>query len=96
MLDEVEVGTSVRLGQIRADSDFYRHFAILPSLQSLSRDAVLVSLITNNPRERRVTTLVNRLGGCIGFCKEILWVALLSGSFYSFAKEFSLKFGFSS
>ena len=62
MLDEVEVGTTVRLGQIRTDSDFYRHFAILPSLQSLSRDAVLVSLITNNPRERRVTTLVNRLG----------------------------------
>ena len=62
MLDEVEVGTTVRLGQIRADSDFYRHFAILPSLQSLSRDAVLVSLITNNPRERKVTTLVDRLG----------------------------------
>ena len=22
-------------------------------------------------------TLVNRLGGCIGFCKEILWLTLL-------------------
>ena len=22
-------------------------------------------------------TLVNRLGGCIGFCKEILWMTLL-------------------
>ena len=44
-------GTTVRLGQIKADSVFYRHFAILPSLQSLSRDAVLVSLITNNTRD---------------------------------------------
>ena len=63
MLDMLDMqGTTVRLGQIKADSIFYRHFAILPSLQSLSRDAVLVSLITNNPRERKVTTLVDRLG----------------------------------
>ena len=33
-----------------------------PSLQSLSRDAVLLSLINNNSQERRVRPLVDRLG----------------------------------
>ena len=32
------------------------------SLQSLSRDAVLLSLINNNSQERRVGPLVDRLG----------------------------------
>ena len=51
------------LRQIKADSIFNRHFSILPSLQSLSRDAVLVSLITNNTGERNVRSLVERLLG---------------------------------
>ena len=50
------------LRQIKADSIFNRHFAILPSLQRLSRDAVLVALITNNTGERKVSSLVDRLG----------------------------------
>ena len=33
-----------------------------PSLQSLSRDAILVSLIKTNPQERLLTPLVERLG----------------------------------
>ena len=32
------------------------------SLQSLSRDVVLTSLITNNSQERKVESLVDRLG----------------------------------
>ena len=43
-------GTTARLRQIKADSIFNKHFSILPSLQSLCRDVVLVSLITNNTR----------------------------------------------
>ena len=62
MLDEDIQGTTVRLRQIEADSIFNRHFSILPSLQSLSRDVVLVSLITNNTKEKEVRTLVDRLG----------------------------------
>ena len=33
-----------------------------PSLQSLSRDAVLLSLINNNSQERRIRPLVDSLG----------------------------------
>ena len=33
-----------------------------PSLQSLARDAILVSLIKSNPQERLLTPLVERLG----------------------------------
>ena len=55
-------GTTARLRQIKADSIFNKHFSILPSLQSLCRDVVLVSLITNNTREREVRALVDRLG----------------------------------
>ena len=62
MLDEDIQGTTVRLRQIKADSIFNRHISILPSLQSLSRDVVLVSLITNNTKEKEVRTLVDRLG----------------------------------
>ena len=62
MLDQDLQGTTVRLRQIEADSIFNRHFSILPSLQSLCRDVVLVNLITNNTKEKEVRTLVDRLG----------------------------------
>ena len=32
-------------------------------------------------------TLVNRLGGCIGFCKEILWVTLLLAGITNIIKK---------
>ena len=32
-------------------------------------------------------TLVNRLGGCIGFCKEILWVTLLLAGISNIIKK---------
>ena len=44
-----------------------------PSLQSLSRDAVLLGLIKTNPLERLVTPLVERLGANItGQAKALL------------------------
>ena len=58
------------LRQIKADSIFNSHFSILPSLQSLSRDAVLVSLITNNTGERNVSSLVERLLGQNFTCRS--------------------------
>ena len=50
---------------ILRDSLLTRQAGIVPSLQSLSRDAVMLILSTNNPRERLVTPLVNRLEGKI-------------------------------
>ena len=32
-------------------------------------------------------TLVNRLGGCIGFCKEILWLTLLLAGITNIIKK---------
>ena len=58
------------LRQIKADSTFNAHFSILPSLQSLSRDAVLVSLITNNTGERNISSLVERLLGQNFTCRS--------------------------
>ena len=37
----------------------------MSSLEILSRDAVLVSLITNNSQERMVESLVDRLGEAV-------------------------------
>ena len=37
-------------------------------------------------------SLVNRLGGCIGFCKEILWVALLLGGAVTWVQHVSQLF----
>ena len=47
---------------ILRDSLLNRHSGSVPSLQSLSRDAVLLILSTNNSQERLLTPLVDRLG----------------------------------
>ena len=39
-----------------------RQAGSVPSLQSLSRDAVLLILTTNNNKERQITPVVDRLG----------------------------------
>ena len=33
-------------------------------------------------------TFVNRLGGTIGFCKELLWTVLLFGTAFTIGKKF--------
>ena len=48
---------------ILRDSLLTRQAGSVPSLQSLSRDAVLLILSTNNTQERLVTPLVDRLEG---------------------------------
>ena len=48
---------------ILRDSLLTRQAGSVPSLQSLSRDAVLLILSTNNTQERLVRPLVGRLGG---------------------------------
>ena len=47
---------------ILRDSLLTRQAGSVPSLQSLSRDAVLLILSTNNSQERLVRPLVDRLG----------------------------------
>ena len=55
--------TSIQQRMILRDSLLTRQAGSAPSLQSLSRDAVLLILSTNNTRERLVTPLVDRLEG---------------------------------
>ena len=33
-------------------------------------------------------TFVNRLGGTIGFCKELLWIVLMLGTAFTIGKKF--------
>ena len=54
---------SVQQRMILRDSLLTRQAGSVPSLQSLSRDAVLLILSTNNSQERLVTPLVDRLDG---------------------------------
>ena len=53
---------SVQQRMILRDSLLTRQAGSMPSLQSLSRDAVLLILSTNNTQERLVTPPVDRLG----------------------------------
>ena len=62
ILDLLWTYRSVQQRMILRDSLLNRHSGSVPSLQSLSRDAVLLSLINNNSQERRVGPLVDRLG----------------------------------
>ena len=55
--------TSVQPRMILRDSLLIRQAGSVSSLQSLSRDAVLLILSTNNTQERLVTPLVDRLEG---------------------------------
>ena len=54
---------SVQQRMILRDSLLTRQAGSVSSLQSLSRDAVLLILSTNNTQERLVTPLVDRLEG---------------------------------
>ena len=63
--------TGPRLRMIQRDS---RQIGRMFTLQSLSCDAVLVSLISNNKKERKMQNLVNRLGNedITKQCRQIL------------------------
>ena len=58
-MSELRSFTSVRQRIIEKEA---RQARDSPSLQSLSRDAILVSLIKTNPQERLLEPLVERLG----------------------------------
>ena len=62
MSDLLLTFTGPRLRKIQEDSLLSRQSGTMSSLQSLSRDVVLTSLITNNSQERKVESLVDRLG----------------------------------
>ena len=73
ILDLLWTFRSVQQRMILRDSVLTRQAGIVPSLQSLSRDAVMLILSTNNPRERLVRPLVDRLEGKITtIAREIL------------------------
>ena len=63
ILDQLWSFRSVQQRMILRDSLLTRQAGSVPSLQSLSRDAVLLILSTNNTQERLVTPLVDRLEG---------------------------------
>ena len=62
MLDLLLTFTGPRLRKIQEDSILSRQSGTMSSLQSLCRDVVLTSLITNNSQERKVESLVDRMG----------------------------------
>ena len=62
ILDLLWTFRSVQQRMILRDSLLTRQAGSVPSLQSLSRDAVLLILSTNNSQERLVRPLVDRLG----------------------------------
>ena len=47
----------------------FQMFLVYEQIVEVSRSQLVINTFT----------LVNRLGGCIGFCKEILWLTLLIG-----------------
>jgi len=63
ILDQLWCFRSVQQRMILRDSLLTRQAGSVSSLQSLSRDAVLLILSTNNTQERLVTPLVDRLEG---------------------------------
>ena len=63
ILDQLWTFRSVQQRMILHDSLLTRQADSVPSLQSLSWDAVLLILSTNNNQERLVTPLVDRLDG---------------------------------
>ena len=67
ILEKLATFTGPRLRMIQRDSLLSRMDGMMTSLEILSRDAVLVSLITNNSQERNMESLVDRLG------QEITW-----------------------
>ena len=65
ILDQLWRFRTVQQRMILRDSLLTRQAGSVPSLQSLSRDAVLLIISTNNTQERQVTPLVDRLEGGI-------------------------------
>ena len=63
ILDLLWTFRSVQQRMILRDSLLTRQAGSVLSLQSLSRDAVMLILSTNNTQERLVTPLVDRLEG---------------------------------
>ena len=63
ILDQLWSFRTVQQRMILRDSLLTRQAGSVSSLQSLSRDAVLLILSTNNTQERLVTPLVDRLEG---------------------------------
>ena len=63
ILDLLWTFRSVQQRMILRDSLLTRQAGSVLSLQSLSRDAMMLILSTNNTQERLVTTLVDRLEG---------------------------------
>ena len=63
ILDLLWIFRSVQQRMILRGSLLTRQAGSVPKLQSLSRDAVLLILSTNNTKERLVTPLVDRLEG---------------------------------
>ena len=63
MLDLLWSFRTIQQRMILRDSLLTRQAGSVSSLQSLSRDAVLLILSTNNTQERLVTPLVDRLEG---------------------------------
>ena len=63
ILDLLWTYRSVQQRMIPRDSPLTRQAGSVPTLQCLSRDAVLLILSTNNTQERLVTSLVDRLEG---------------------------------
>ena len=72
MLDLLLTFTGPRLRIIQEDSLLSRQSGTMSSLQSLCRDVVLTSLITNNSQERKVESLVDRLGEEDWEAREVL------------------------
>ena len=66
ILDLLWTFRSVQQRMILRDSLLARQAGSVPSLQSLSRDAVLLILSTTNTQERMVTPMVDRLGTELG------------------------------
>ena len=64
-LEILKTLTPVRLRMIQKESLLSRQSNTPPSLLDISRDAVLVTLITSNTEERKVKPLVDNLEGII-------------------------------
>ena len=62
-MEQLWIFRTVKQRMILRDSLLTRQAGSVSSLQSLSRDAVLLILSTNNTQERLVTPLVDRLEG---------------------------------
>ena len=74
--DEVEYQVFHRSTDTREGG--YTMFLVFDQVVDVSRSHLVVDGLT----------FVNRLGGTIGFCKELLWTILMFGSFISFTKKF--------